>query len=435
MNGVNLSVDAKGNVLCTLSNFVEILKSDNKLSAIHFDEVNNSICVKGKLPWERGWKEWNSADVSCLEMYIEKKYGIYSSTKCRAAINGYITSNKGYNPIKSYLENIVWDGINRLDTLLIDYFSTVDNEYVRAVTRKTLVSAVARVYRPAIKSDTVLVLCGEQGIGKSTFFSKLAKEWYSDSMSVSDMKDKTAAEKMQGVWIMEISELSGIRKTDVEIVKSFISRTCDKYRPIYSQYVQSFPRQGIIVGTTNSADGFLRDITGNRRFWPVQVKKSKKANIHNISDYDIDQIWAEAVFYFNNGEKLYLDESIEKLAFLEQQNSMESDPRQGIVEDYLNMPIPDEWRDMELSERRMYVLGDKVITAKYAPKHLRDKICLLEIWCECLGKERQDIQRKDAYELEGMLNYTGEWEVYSENKSGKCRIAGYGVQKTFVRKR
>lgn len=129
-----------------------------------------------------------------------------------------VSAERLYHPIKEYFETLHWDGTERLDTLLIDYLGADDTRYVRAVTRKTLTAAVARVYEPGIKFDSILVLNGPQGIGKSTLFALLGKQWYSDSLSISDMKDKTAAEKLQGYWILELGELAGIKKVDVETV-------------------------------------------------------------------------------------------------------------------------------------------------------------------------------------------------------------------------
>ena len=137
-------------------------------------------------------------------------------------------------------------------------------------------AAVARIYKPGVKFDSILVLNGPQGMGKSTFFAILGKQWFSDSLSISDMRDKTAAEKLLGNWILEISEMNGIRKTEVEVVKSFVTRQDDKFRQAYGVNVESHPRKCIIVGSTNSEGGFLRDVTGNRRFWPVHVPGTGK---------------------------------------------------------------------------------------------------------------------------------------------------------------
>ena len=141
-------------------------------------------------------------------------------------------------------------------------------------------------------------------MGKSTFFSILGKQWFSDSLSISDMRDKTAAEKLLGNWILEISEMNGIRKTEVEVVKSFVTRQDDKFRQAYGVNVESHPRKCIIVGSTNSEGGFLRDVTGNRRFWPVHVPGTGK---HHPWQLDcVDQIWSEAIHLYNEGEELFL---------------------------------------------------------------------------------------------------------------------------------
>lgn len=255
-----LEKDGHGNVLTSISNLVYILQNDVNLSGIVYNELSRSIDVIDKLPWERSSTGWNVCDLSCLLYYLECNYKLYSPVKCRDALWAYLVSQRRYHPIKQYLEQLEWDGNERMERLLVDYLGAEDTEYTRAVTRKTLIAAVKRVMQPGVKFDSVLVLCGPQGIGKSTLFARLGKHWYSDSMSVMDMKDKTAAEKLQGIWIMELGELAGLRKLDTEVIKAFLSRTNDRYRPTYGQYVENHLRSGIIVGTTNSNDGFLRDV-------------------------------------------------------------------------------------------------------------------------------------------------------------------------------
>lgn len=397
-----LNYDAKGRILCTMPNIASIVENDSNLQNIAFNEMRGCIDIIGEVPWIRSGNGWRQTDLACFELYLEENYNLYAPNKCKDVLYAVLSSKRRYHPIQDYLDTLTWDGIERLDRLLVDYLGAEDTEYVRTVTRKAFTAAVARVYQPGIKYDAILVLCGAQGIGKSTLFSKMGGRWYSDSMTIADMKDKTAAEKLQGIWLMELSELAGLKKVDVETVKSFLSRTDDQYRVPYGTYVEAHPRRSILVATTNTMDGFLRDITGNRRFWPVTVRGNGEKKAWNLSTDVIDQLWAEACTNFREGETLYLDNAVEQEAENQQRMAMESDPRQGLVGEYLES-------------------SDK------------DRICLMELWCECLGKERQDMRRSDAFELEAILRQIGGWEIYSGNTTGKMRLPGYGVQKTFVR--
>ena len=424
-----LDLDKKGNVKSTLSNMAIIIRNDVNFKNIVYNQFKFSIDAIGKLPWKQIKAGWSDADMACAKLYFERVYKIWSPIKFKDALLAVTSSERIYHPIKEYFKTLKWDGVERLDTLLVDYLGAKDSEYVRAVTRKTLCAAVTRIYKPGTKFDSILVLCGPQGIGKSTLFSKLGKEWYSDSLSICDMKDKTAAEKLQGYWLLELGELAGIKKVDVEIIKSFISRTDDKFRKAYGVNVESNPRSNIIVGTTNSEGGFLRDITGNRRFWPVMVSGNSILKPWNLKD--VDQIWAEALYRYEEGEELYLKGDVSKMAKIAQQEAMESDDREGIILEYLETLLPTNWQNMTLYERRVY-LGDKnAIESKGVVK--RDKLCIMEIWCECFFRERQDLKRTDSYEIEAILNRIGGWERITTNKSGKIRFKIYGPQRAFVR--
>ena len=426
-----LELDKSGNIKDTMTNICTIIRNDDNLKCIVFNQFKNMIDVVGPLPWKQVKPGWSDTDLACAKMYFERIYGIWSPTKFKDALLAVTSSDRLYHPIKEYLSELKWDGIERLDTLLVDYLGAEDTEYVRAVTRKTLVAAVARIFKPGTKFDSILVISGKQGIGKSTLFAKLGQQWFSDSLSIADMKDKTAPEKLQGYWILEISELNGMKKIDVETIKSFVSRTDDKYRQAYGTSVENHPRSCIIVGTTNSDGGFLRDITGNRRFFPVNVTGKGKYPAWELTD--IDQIWAEAVEYYNRGEELFLKGEIAEQAYAMQREAMETDDREGIVEEYLNTLLPDEWSSMDLYERKSYLNGTEFGEVKRHGTIERDKVCTMEIWCECFGKPRESLKKSDSYEIEGILYKLGGWERYSENASGKTRIPGYGVQKTYIR--
>ena len=426
-----LDIDRQGKIKDTLSNIALIVRYDENLQSIVFNQLKNCVDVIGDLPWTQVKKGWGDADLACAKLYFEKVYGLWSPSKFKDALLAVISSERLYHPIKDYFDTLTWDGVERVDSLLIDYLGAEDSIYTRAVTRKTIVAAVARVFEPGVKFDSILVLNGPQGIGKSTFFALLGKQWYSDSLSISDMKDKTAAEKLQGYWILELGELAGIKKVDVEVVKGFVTRTDDKFRQSYGINVESHPRACIIVGSTNSESGFLRDVTGNRRFWPVHV--SGKGPHHAWDLKDIDQIWAEAIQKYHDGETLYLTGREALEAFDAQQEAMESDDREGIIADYLDKLLPASWENMDLYQRRAFLGGGEFETSGLNGTEKRTCCCVMEIWCECFGKERQNLKKIDSYEIEGIINKIGGWRRYTGSKSGKMRIPQYGVQKTFIR--
>ncbi|KAF1086305.1 Virulence-associated protein E [Sporotomaculum syntrophicum] len=427
---LSLELNRDGSVKNTPTNILTIMRNDPRLKAIAYNEMTYLIDVNGKLPWKQVKPGWGDADFAHLKMYFDGHYAIWSPNKVRDALLT-AASERVFHPIRDYFNALpAWDGIERVDRLLIDYLGAEDNGYSRAVIRKTLCAAVARVFEPGIKFDYILVLNGPQGIGKSTFFAKLGGRWFSDSLTVADMRDKAGAEKLQGYWILELGELAGLRKMDVETVKSFITRTDDKFRQSYGINVENHPRQCVIVGSTNSTGGFLRDVTGNRRFWPVRVTGGVK-KVWDMTD--IDQIWAEALVKYRAGEKLLLTGANERLAAEEQREAMESDDREGLVEHYLETLLPEDWGKMDLYERRSFLAGASEFGGKAAGTVRRDRVCSLEIWCECFGNDRTGIKRVDSYEIESILMRIGGWKRYDGNKKGNMRFPIYNSQRAFIR--
>lgn len=273
-----LELDRQGRVKDSLDNLVLAIRNDEKLESIAFNLHRDGIDAGKGLPWRQIKPGWNDSDFASLKVYLNKGYGVYAPAKTKDALLA-VASERAYHPVKEYLDKLPeWDGVQRLDMLLTDYLGADDSGYTRAVIRKTMTAAVARIYQPGVKFDSVLILNGPQGIGKSTFFAKLAGDWFSDSLTLTDMRDKSGPEKLQGYWILELGELAGMKKTDVETVKSFLSRVDDKYRASYGLNVESHPRQCVVVGSTNTESGFLRDITGNRRCWPVRVNGQSRRN-------------------------------------------------------------------------------------------------------------------------------------------------------------
>ena len=426
-----LELDKQGKIKDTLDNIVLIIRNDSELESIAFNKHRDGIDARDGLPWEQMKGGWNDSDNAALKVYLSNKYGIYSPTKTKDAILA-VAAERSYHPIKEYLDHLSeWDGTDRVETLLIDYFNATDNSYTRAVTRKMMVAAVARIVHPGTKFDSVLILNGPQGIGKSTFFAKLAGDWFSDSLTLTDMKDKAGPEKLQGYWILELGELAGMRKTDVEVVKSFISRSDDKYRASYGVNVESHPRQCIIVGSTNAESGFLRDITGNRRFWPVRISGDGKRKAWQMSVYDVEQIWAETLVLHAKGEKLYLEGSDVELATNEQADAMESDEREGLVRTYLDTLLPDDWNAMSLYERRNYLNGSEFGGESRVGTVERTLVCNMEIWCECFGRDASAMKPADSYAIAGIRNKINGWNKYQGNKNGTSNFPIYGRQRCY----
>ncbi|QBE96718.1 hypothetical protein PMF13cell1_02265 [Blautia producta] len=426
-----LELDKQGKIKDTLDNIVLIIRNDSELESIAFNKHRDGIDARDGLPWEQMKGGWNDSDNAALKVYLSNKYGIYSPTKTKDAILA-VAAERSYHPIKEYLDHLPeWDGTDRVETLLIDYFNATDNSYTRAVTRKMMVAAVARIVHPGTKFDSVLILNGPQGIGKSTFFAKLAGDWFSDSLTLTDMKDKAGPEKLQGYWILELGELAGMRKTDVEVVKSFISRSDDKYRASYGVNVESHPRQCIIVGSTNAESGFLRDVTGNRRFWPVRISGDGKRKAWQMSVYDVEQIWAETLVLYAKGEKLYLEGSDVELATNEQADAMESDEREGLVRTYLDTLLPDDWNALSLYERRNYLNGSEFGGKSRVGTVERTLVCNMEIWCECFGRDASAMKPADSYAIAGIMKKINGWNKYQGNKNGTSNFPIYGRQRCY----
>jgi predicted P-loop ATPase len=359
---------------------------------------------------------------------VDANYGTFSARNYQIAVQK-VTDDRSYHPIREMFESLPpWDGVERLDTLLIDYLGAEDNQYVRAVTRKALCAAYMRVYTPGIKYDTMLVLNGDQGIGKSTLIAKLGMDWYSDSLNLSDMNDKTAAEKLQGYWILEIGELAGMKKADIDKVKAFISRQDDKYRASFGRRVTPHPRQCVFFGTTNSKSGYLRDITGNRRFWNVKVSGEGKYKPWDLDSDTVLQIWAEAAEYAKAGERLYLDAGLEEYASKEQSAAMEQDEREGVVREYLEMLLPDSWDSMDIYQRREFIHDRNDPTLPVGTVR-RDQVSNMEIWCECFGKPKEDLKPSDSYAISAIMTRIEGWSKPEQRR----RIPIYGLQRLYSR--
>ena len=415
----------------TLRNLLLILNNDEKLKGIVFNQLSDGMEIKGEVPWEHPSRFWRDADDAQLISYVDLTYGTFSARNYDIAVTK-VADDRSYHPIREFLASLPeWDRVPRVDTILVDFLGASDNAYVRAVTRKTLCGAIARVMNPGCKFDTMLVLNGPQGKGKSTLISKLCGEWFNDSLLLNDTKDKTAAEKLQGYWILEIGELAGLKKTEIETLRGFLSRQNDIYRASFGRRATPHPRQCVFIGTTNAENGYLRDTAGNRRFWPVKTPGDAARASWEMTEEEIRQIWAEALVRYKEGEPLHLDNELAGMALKEQQIAMEVDEREGMVRDYLEMPLPERWDRMDIFDRRNYICGSEFGGEREPGVRKRERVCNMEIWCECFGKERGNLKRQDANEISAIMANIEGWK----KADNKVRFPIYGIVRGYCRDR
>lgn len=424
-----LEVDAKGKYLSTAQNINLIFANDARLKNLFkHNDFDGKRYVTGNLPWRRvvGQEPVKNVDYSGVRNYIETIYGIVGNLKIEDSISLDFEKNS-WHPVQEYLKGLTWDGTKRVDTLLVDYFGTTDTIYSREAIRKTLVGAVGRILKPGIKFDLVLTLVGGQGTGKSTLAKKLGKSWFSDTFMT--VQGKEALEQIQGAWIIEMAELAGLRKAEVEAVKHFISKQEDTFRPAYARSSETYLRQCIFIATTNNKE-FLKDPTGNRRFIPIEIDTTMATRdiFTEMTEDEVDQIWAEAVTLFKNGEPLFMSKEAEEIARNEQEKHSETDYRRGIIEGYLSTKLPEGWDEKGVDERRTYLDTSNRDELSPDPGIItREVVCVAEIWCECLGKDKNDMDRYKTREINDILRSLEGWNQSTSTKNFKI----YGKQKYY----
>ena len=423
-----LAVDGNGNYKKTVNNVILVLQNDPLLKGrIVTDEFAGRGLVLGAVPWNRCTEKrlWTDTDNSGFYWYMETYYGITARNNMYDALAIVGEQNK-INDVRDYLRGLKWDGIKRLDTLLSVYLGADDTPYTRAVMRKSLCAAVARAVVGGVKYDNMPIITGPQGIGKSTFLSVLGKAWFSDSLT--SFEGKEAAELIQGTWINEVGELTAFTKQETSAIKQFLSKCYDIYRAAYGRQTEKHPRRCVFFGTSNDSE-FLKDSTGNRRFWPIDVGvHPAKKSIWDDLPGEVDQVWAEAYAYWVLGEPLYLSKEVEELAFEQQESHRELSGKEGIIQDFLEKPILPNWGQMGLGQRRQFLNGNLQYDESVGLMP-RDKVCAVEIWEECFGSEKRYMKRSDSTEINNILLSLKGWKRIKTPR----RFGDYGNQKGFER--
>lgn len=334
-----------GNVKKLLTNLSMIIASSPLINGIGYNEFTKEITIKGN--------PINDNLLNRLRLSVDKEYLItFTKDDILTTLDLVARDLNTYNPIKKMIESKEWDNVQRAETIFIDYLGAEDNEYIRTVTRKWLVGAVSRIYKPGIKFEMVPILQGKQGKGKSSIADKIGGQYFVDSLK-SLGKSKDDYQLLIGAWIIELGELASLKSTETENTKNFISARSDKIRLPYDRITTEHKRTCVFIGTTN-ANEYLNDLTGGRRFFPIPVYNKPTKNVFNVDDVIVQQIWAEAYNYYKQGEEIYSNTELEKLANVYRDDVSEEDLIFSDVDTFLEMPVPSNWDSLSLWDKRNY---------------------------------------------------------------------------------
>jgi predicted P-loop ATPase len=322
---------------------------------VRFNEFTHNIEFTRAPPWREcvpgsPWIEKD--DAGALAWFQQKDIAVRSGA---VIANGALLAagDQSFHPVREYLDALIWDSTDRLSTMIEYYFGASGSpDYHSVIGLRFMVSAVARAYQPGCQADHMLVLEGAQGIGKTSAVRTLSvrPDWFAGNLP--DIHSKDAPLQLVGRWFVEIAELKAVRNSQVEATKSFITETSDTFRPPYARRTAQFPRQVVFVGTTNESE-YLRDRTGNRRYWPV---KCNRIDITGLIR-DRDQLWAQAVHEYRNGTLWHLTEREVRLASEEQRARVFTSETEADVAEYLRKIADAGQQEISVREVLIYGLG------------------------------------------------------------------------------
>lgn len=412
-----------GNYIDCIENWDLIKQHDPLFATFRF----NALAYSNELDPLPHWRHardtlptMSAADRAQIYHYVEREYGIKAA---RSLLDEHIDTTarrRVVNPVRDYLEGLVWDRVPRVETSLPGVRPTA---YTRLVARKVLVAAVARMLDPGCKWDHTLVLYGNEGLGKSYWVARLSRGY---SASLGRIGDKDTLLTMHRSWIMISDEGHSLRKADAEVQKEFLTRTEDVFRLPYERETLAHQRPCVIWSTTND-EVFLRRQEGNRRF--LIVRCEDKVDFEQLTDAYVDQLWAEAVYLYRAGERLFLTQDEAELAAEERESFIEEDALAGLIESYLETPKPDDWNEMSVEARQTW-LRNRADDVVDEGTERQDEVCSLQIWAEAMGRRIGEHRRTDLLEISEAIKRLPNWESSSRIE----RIPNYGPQTVFRRK-
>lgn len=323
-----LHVSEKGSPFPVQVNAEIALREDEAFDGVFaYDAFRDAVMLRKTPPWHRGDfkpRQWTDMDDLRATSWLQEN-GVRVGKGIAADAVQSIAAERSFDSLLEYLDGLEWDGTERIDTWLRDFCGVVDSPYSRAVARKFLCACVARARRPGVKFDTMLILEGDQGLRKSTIFSILGGGFFSETLA--DIGTKDSREGLRGSWIIELAELDAMSRRDASQFKAFLATREDKYRPPYGRRDVIMPRRCVFAGTYNpDGNGYIKDSTGGRRFWPVEARPVVDGHLDTEGLENVrDQLFAEACVAYENGEELWLSGIEEVAAKTHQDDRIERD--------------------------------------------------------------------------------------------------------------
>ena len=400
----DLLCNEQGDPRALLANAIHALREAPEWQGVLWhNELASATEARRPPPWaarQLSWADvpWSDHEDTLAAAWLQQQ-GIAVSVMVAGQAVEAVARDRPFHPLRDHLDGLVWDREARLDSWVLRYLGVADTPYARAVGKRWLISATARIFQPGCKADCVLILEGAQGIKKSSALKALSEPWFTDRLS--DLGSKDAAMETRGVWVIEIAELDTMSRAEVGTIKAFISRTHDRFRPPYGKRLVDLPRQCVFAGSVNPEGGYLKDATGGRRFWPIRCGT---IDLEALA-CDRDQLWAEAVARYRAGEPWWLEtRNPTELAEEEQLDRYQGDAWDDPIRDYL------------LNEHEWLANGcdGRMLRQRARAQPLRD-VSLPEVLEHALGMEK------------------GRWTQADQNRVTRCLIS-MGFQRTRMRR-
>ena len=425
-----------GKTLDEAYNWRLLMEHDPVLSGLAYNKMNLATITHKDFPWRKVTPgkddQLTNADRAQISAHIQCTYNMRRPPKDQVndAID-MVAQDHSFHPVEEYLEGLEWDGVSRIETWLPGEV----NSYKRSVARLVAVQAAARMLDPGIKVDNCLIFAGGEGLGKSWFIERMARGWTCTLGPIDRGSARDTIMIMSRSWIAVADEGYSLKKADADNMKNFITRTHDEVRLPYARETVELARRQVIWGTTNDPT-FLRAQEGNRRFLIVNV--SEKLDFDKYTGEYVDQVWAEAVHLWKQSRAkygvegnpdLYLNAEEEAVAKGVREEATEEDSLVGLIQDYLDTPVPENWETMPVSDRIYWLQASKQGLVKPGT-HRIERVCSFEIWKVLLGNTHGKPSRVESLEIAEALRKVPGWE---SSGAKRARFAFFGQQRFFSR--